>query len=63
VAASEFSQNRFTEKDKTVKSFKLHFLQSSPLLQLYTSASGCNCVGNIPGSHFVKAFSALPLYS
>jgi len=39
---------------------KLHFLQSILLVQLYTSASDCKGVGNIPGSHFVKAFSALP---
>ena len=32
-------------------------------MQLYTSASDCKCVGNIPGSHFVKAFSALPSHS
>ena len=38
---------------------KLHFLQSILLVQLYTSASDCKGVGNIPGSHFVKAFSAL----
>jgi len=50
-------------KYKTVQSFKLHFLQSSPLVQLYTSASGCKGVGNIPVSHFVKTFSALPSHS
>jgi len=30
------------------------------LLQIYTSASDCLGFGNIPGSHFVKAYSALP---
>jgi hypothetical protein len=32
-------------------------------VQLYTSASECKGFGNIPGIHFVKAFSALPSYS
>jgi len=32
-------------------------------VQLQTSASECKGVGNIPGSHFVKAFSAPPLHS
>jgi len=32
-------------------------------LQLYTSASDCKAVGNITGSHFVKAFSAPPSHS
>jgi hypothetical protein len=31
-------------------------------VQLYTSASSSKDVGNIPGSHFVKAFSALPAH-
>jgi hypothetical protein len=46
------------EKYKTVQSFKPHFLQNSPLVQLYTSVSDCKGVGNIPGSHFMKDFSA-----
>jgi hypothetical protein len=46
------------ERYKTVPTFKLHFL-----VQLYTSASKCEGVGNIPESHFVKAFSALLSHS
>jgi len=38
------------------KSFKPHFLQDSPLVQLCTSGRKCTRDGNIPGSHFVKAF-------
>jgi hypothetical protein len=32
-------------------------------VQLYTSASNCKDVGNVPVSHFVKAFPALPSHS
>jgi hypothetical protein len=32
-------------------------------MQLHTSANAYKCVGNIPGSRFVKAFSALPSHS
>jgi len=42
---------------------KLHLPQSSPLVQIYISVSVCQGVGNIPGSYFVKAFSALPSHS
>jgi len=59
VVASKCSRNRFiSEKYKTVQLFKLQFLQNSPLVQLFTSASGKG-IGNVLGSHFVKAFSAL----
>jgi hypothetical protein len=51
------------EKNKTVQSFKLHFLHNSPLVQIYTSASDSKSDGNISGSHFVKDFSALSLHS
>jgi len=34
-----------------------HFLQHSPLVQLYISASDCKYVRDIPGKHFMKAFS------
>jgi len=34
------------------------FLQNSALLQLYTSASNCKGVENIPGSHFVSLFGS-----
>ena len=64
VVASKCSQNHFiSENYKTVQSFKLHCLQNSPLLQQYTFASECKGAGNIPGSHFVKAFAALLLHS
>ena len=58
---SESSRNHFiSEKCKTVQPFKLHFLQNSPLLQLYSSVGYSQVVGGIPESHFMKAFSALP---
>jgi len=61
VVASKCSRNHFiSEKYTTVQSFKLGFLQNSLLVQLYTSDSDCKGIGNIPGSNFVKAFSALP---
>jgi hypothetical protein len=47
---------------KRVQSFNLYFLPNSPLVQINISASECEGVGNIPGSHFMKTFSALPLY-
>ena len=58
MGSSECSRNHFiSEIYKTVQLFKLHFLQDSPLVQTCTSVSYCKEVGNIPGSHFVKAFS------
>jgi len=40
VVALKFSRDHFiSEKYETVQSFKLHFLQNSPLVQLYISAS------------------------
>jgi len=64
VVVSKCSQNHFiSEKHKTVQSFKLHFLQNSPLPQPHVSASDCRDVRNIPRSYFVKAFSALPSHS
>jgi len=58
--ASKCSQNHFiSEKFKTVQSFKLHFLQNSPLAQLYTSASNCKGAGNIPGSFFSLSITFL----
>jgi hypothetical protein len=60
VIASKYS---LPEKYKTVLSFKLHLLQNNPLMQFYTFAREWKCVENIPGSYFVKAFSALLLYS
>jgi len=41
----------------------LNFLQNGPRVQLYTSASVYETVGNILASHFVKAFSAFPSHS
>jgi outer membrane lipoprotein SlyB len=64
VVASKCSRNNFiSEKYKTVQLFKLHFLQNIPRVQLYISASGSKGVGNIAGSHFLKAFSALSSHS
>ena len=61
MAASKCSRNHFiSEKCKTVQSFTPHFLQNKPLMQIPTSSSDCKSVINIPGSHIVKAFSALP---
>jgi len=34
-----------------------------PFVRLYTSASDCTGFENIPGSHFVEAFSARPSHS
>jgi len=36
---------------------------ASPLFQLYSSDSDCKGIGNIPGSRFVKTFSARPSHS
>jgi len=64
VVASRCSWNHFISGNyKTVQSFKLHFLQNSLLVQLYTSASDFKGVETIPGSHFMKTFSALPSHS
>jgi len=38
-------------------------LEYSPLVQINTSASDYISVGNIPGTHFVKSFSALMSHS
>ena len=62
MVASKYSRNRFIS-EKKIQSFKPHFLQNSPLVQLYTSASDCKGIGNMPGSHFVKALSALISHS
>jgi len=64
MVASRCSRNNFScEKHKTIQSLKLNLLQNSPLMQLYISSSDCKDVGNIPGSNFVKDFSALPPHS
>ena len=42
VVTAKCSQCHFiSEKYRTVQSFKLHFLQNNPILQLYTFASHC----------------------
>jgi len=49
VVASKRSRNHFiSEKYKTRQLFKLRFLQNSPNVQLYTSASDGKRVGNVP---------------
>jgi hypothetical protein len=64
VVASKCSQIHFISGNyKTVQSFKLHCLQTIPLVQQYASASACRGAGNIPGSQFVKAFAVLLLHS
>jgi len=61
VVTSKCCRNHFiSEKYKTVQWFKLRCLQNISLVQLYNFVSDCWFVGNIPGSHFVQAFSALP---
>jgi len=42
---------------------KLHFLQNTPLVQLYASVCDSKHVENILGSHIVKDFSALTSHS
>ena len=45
VVASECYRIHFiSEKYKTVQLFMLHFLQNSPVMQLYTTASECKGV-------------------
>lgn len=52
-----------SEKYRTTQSHKLHVLQNSLLVQVNTPASDCKVVRNIPGNHFVRAFSARPWHS
>jgi len=64
MVASKCSGNHvFPKKYKSVRQFKLYFIQNNPIVQLYISASDFRGVINIPRSHFVKAFSALPPHS
>ena len=63
VTSKCFRNHIISEKYKTVKSFKLHFLQNSSIVQLDTSTGDYKRVGKIPGSHFAKAFSAPPSHS
>jgi len=60
VVTSECSRNYFiSEKYTTLESFKLHFPQNGPLVQVFICSSDWKCVVNIPGSRFMKTFSAL----
>jgi len=64
MVASKCSSNNFiSDQYKTVQSFRLHLLQNNFFVRQYTYASDCKGVGNIHGSYFLKAFSALPLHS
>ena len=61
MVASKSSHNHFVSaKCYTVQPFKLSFLQNSLLVQIHTYAGDCKDIGNIPGSHFVEAFSDFP---
>jgi len=53
----------YSREIQAVQPFKLCFLQNSVIVQIHTSARDCRVGGNIPGSHFVKIFSALPSHS
>jgi hypothetical protein len=55
--------NLYLRNNKSLQLFNVIVLQTSPLVQLYTSASHCKGVGNIPGRHFVKDFLALTSHS
>jgi hypothetical protein len=64
IVASNYSQNHLIYgKYKRVQSFILHFPQNKLHVKLRTSTSDCKDVWNIPGSNFVKDFSALPSHS
>jgi len=64
VLAAVVPEITISDKYKPVETIKLHFLQSSPSVQLYTFASDCKFgLGNISGRNFVKAFSALSPHS
>jgi hypothetical protein len=58
------SRHHFSsEKYRAVLSYKLHFLQNSSFVQLYTSFSDCKGPGNIPENHFVKSFLIIPFFT
>jgi hypothetical protein len=46
-----------------IQIFQIHFHQNTPLVQIHTSAFDRKGVGNIPQSHFMRAFSARPSHS
>jgi len=61
MVASKCSRNQnVAEKYTKVQPLKIHFLPNAPRVQIYTYAGNFKGFGNIPESHFVKAFSALP---
>jgi len=57
VVAAKCSRYHFISE---IRLFKLHLIQNSLLVERHTSATDCTGVGKIPGSHFMKAFSAPP---
>ena len=60
MVASKCSWNHFISyKYKTVQSFKLHSLQNSTLLPIYTSASDCKCVKTFLETVLWKLFEFL----
>jgi len=62
VVASKYPNLCILKKYKTF--IYLSYISfKSPLVQIYTSASECKSVRNIPGGHFVKAFAALASHS
>ena len=61
MVASKCSRNHNVAEEYTeVQPLKLHFLPNVPFVQIYTYAGDFKGVRNIPESHFVKVFSALP---
>jgi hypothetical protein len=60
VTSKRFGNLLVSEKYRAAQPRKPHFFRNNPLLHMYTSASDCKGVGNIPGSHFVNTFPALP---
>ena len=55
----QFSRNHLIyEKHQTLQSFKLHFLQNCPLVQLYTSARLCRCLKRFWNPFFESLFSS-----
>jgi hypothetical protein len=58
-----FPESLFSDKHKTVQSFKLFSLSNSLLVQTYTSASNYKRVGIMSGRHLMKAFSVIPSHS
>jgi hypothetical protein len=53
----------FTFKLFNLQLFDLHLHRNSPFVQLYSLATICKGLVNVPGSRVLKAFSALPAHS